>query len=123
VPELQPKPSDPKCAFKDLGKKRREDAESSGESTEYEETPTTDRTNATPQPITDNVHANIVLLTRDLLYVIELINAMSTGDFGWIEYILLSLAYILWGAGSNNYSMEILHLIFNFKKVWTPEFG
>jgi hypothetical protein len=29
----------------------------------------------------------------------------------------------LWGAGSNNYSMEILHLIFNFKKVWTPEFG
>ena len=27
------------------------------------------------------------------------------------------------GSGSNNYSMEILHLIFNIKEIWTPEFA
>ena len=26
-------------------------------------------------------------------------------------------------AGSNNYSTEILHLLFNIKEVWTPEFA
>ena len=30
----------------------------------------------------DTVHANVVLLTRDLLYVAELISAISAGDFG-----------------------------------------
>ncbi|KAF8273932.1 hypothetical protein EI94DRAFT_1794963 [Lactarius quietus] len=54
---------------------------------------------------TDVVCNNVTLLTHDLLYVSELVDAMSTGDFG---------------SGSNNYLMEILHLIFNIKEVWTP---
>ena len=70
----------------------------------------------------DTVHANVVLLTRDLLYVAELISAISAGDFGRIEDILPDLACMFRGAGSNNYSMEILHLLFNIKEVWTPEF-
>ena len=77
--------------------------------------------NPTPKP--DTVYANTVLLTRDLLYVAELINAVSTGDFGRVEDILPDLACMFRGAGSNNYSMEILHLLFNIKEVWTPEFA
>jgi hypothetical protein len=75
-----------------------------------------------PKPPEDTVHNNVALLTRDLLYVAELIDAMSTGDFGRIEDILPSLTCMFRGSGSNNYSMEILHLIFNIKEVWTPEF-
>ena len=74
------------------------------------------------RPDSDIVHANVVLLTRDLLYVAELISAISSGDFGRIEDILPDLACMFRGAGSNNYSMEILHLLFNIKEVWTPEF-
>jgi hypothetical protein len=55
--------------------------------------------------------------------VLELVNAISAGDFGRIEDILPDLACIFRGAGSNNYSTEILHLIFNLKEVWTPEFA
>jgi hypothetical protein len=77
--------------------------------------------NTTPEP--DNVYANVVLLTRDLLYVMELVNAFSAGDFGRVEDILPDLASMFRGASSNNYSTEILHLIFNLKEVWTPEFG
>jgi hypothetical protein len=73
--------------------------------------------------VVDHVPNNIALLTRDLLYVIEIVNAVSTGDFGRLEDILPDLACIFRGAGSNNYSTEILHLLFNFKQVWTPEFG
>ena len=32
--------------------------------------------------VTDIIRNNNVLLTRDLLYVMELVNAMATGDFG-----------------------------------------
>ena len=71
----------------------------------------------------DTIHENVVLLTRDLLYVIELVNAISTGDFGRVEDILPTLACLFRGAGSNNYSTEILHLLFNLKEVWTPEFA
>jgi len=71
----------------------------------------------------DNVHANVVLLTRDLLYVIELVNSISAGDFGRVEDILPDLACMFRGAGSNNYSTEILHLLFNMKEIWTPEFA
>ena len=71
----------------------------------------------------DAVHENTVLLTRDLLYVIELTDAIATGDFGRIEDILPDIACIFRGAGSNNYSTEILHLIFNIKEVWTPDFA
>jgi hypothetical protein len=73
--------------------------------------------------IIDIVHENVVRLTRDLLYVTELINAISSGDFGRIEDILPDLACMFRGAGSNNYSTEILHFLFNIKEVWTPEFA
>ncbi|KAF8449417.1 hypothetical protein L210DRAFT_3388010 [Boletus edulis BED1] len=72
---------------------------------------------------TDNVHYNIRILTRDLLYVLELVHATSAGDFGRIEDILGNLAMIFRGAGSNNYCSEILHFLYNLKKVWTPEFS
>ncbi|KAF8229113.1 hypothetical protein L208DRAFT_1288079, partial [Tricholoma matsutake] len=59
----------------------------------------------------------------DLLYVIELTSATSEGDLSQIEDILLDLACIFQGAGSNNYSTEILHLLFNIKEVWIPQFA
>ncbi|KAF9470445.1 hypothetical protein BDN70DRAFT_821376 [Pholiota conissans] len=74
-------------------------------------------------PYVDHVHSNTILLIRDLLYVIELVSAISAGDFGRIEDILPDLACIFRGAGSNNYSMEILHFIFNLKYVWTDDFA
>ncbi|KAH9036997.1 hypothetical protein EDB85DRAFT_1888642 [Lactarius pseudohatsudake] len=40
------------------------------------------------KPVIDVVHENIVLLTRDLLCVMELVNAITTGDFGRVEDIL-----------------------------------
>ena len=72
---------------------------------------------------TDIAHDNIVLLTRDLLYMIEIVDAMASGDFGRFEDILPTLACMFRGVGSNNYSTEILHFIFNIKEVWTPEFA
>ncbi|KAH9051616.1 hypothetical protein EDB83DRAFT_2209092, partial [Lactarius deliciosus] len=71
----------------------------------------------------DVVHRNVALLTCDLLLVVELVDAIATGDFGRIEDILPTLACMFRGSGSNNYSMEILHLIFNIKEVWTPAFA
>jgi hypothetical protein len=82
-----------------------------------------DRDEAEQTSPVDSVHENTVLLTRDLLYVIELADAISAGDFGRIEDILPDIACIFRGAGSNNYSTEILHLIFNIKEVWTQEFA
>ncbi|KAG0695407.1 hypothetical protein DFH29DRAFT_1030621, partial [Suillus ampliporus] len=75
-----------------------------------------------PEP-DDMVHQNLRLLTWDLLYVLELVTAILSGDWGRIEDILGSLAMIFCGAGSNNYCTEILHFLFNLKKVWTPEFA
>jgi hypothetical protein len=72
--------------------------------------------------VTDRVHENVILLTCDLLCVTELVNAITAGDFGWIEDILPTLACMFRGSGSNNYSMEILHFLFNLKEVWTPQF-
>ncbi|KAG5650028.1 hypothetical protein H0H81_001033 [Sphagnurus paluster] len=60
---------------------------------------------------------------RVLLYVTELVQAVSNGDFGRIEDILPDLACMFQGGGSNNYSSEILHFLFNLKEVWTPEFA
>ena len=79
----------------------------------------------TPSPAAaeDPVYENTILLTRDLLYVAELVSAMHTGDFGRIEDILPQIACLFRGAGSNNYSTEVLHLLFNIKEVWTPEFA
>lgn len=74
-------------------------------------------------PTDDIVHQNIRLLTRDLLYVAELVQAISDGDIGRIEDFLPQLAMIFRGAGGNNYCTEILHFIFNLRHVWTPEFA
>ncbi|KII92676.1 hypothetical protein PLICRDRAFT_102450 [Plicaturopsis crispa FD-325 SS-3] len=76
-----------------------------------------------PKPQDDNPHRNLRILTRDLLYVAELIRAISDGDIGRIEDILGNLAMMFRGAGSNNYCTEILHFLHNLKHVWTPEFA
>ncbi|KAF9486497.1 hypothetical protein BDN70DRAFT_794191 [Pholiota conissans] len=76
-----------------------------------------------PSDNVDCVYSNTILLTRDLLYVIEITKAMSAGDFGRIEDILPQIACIFRGAGSNNYSMEVLHFLFNIKHVWPEEFA
>ncbi|KAH9012620.1 hypothetical protein EDB83DRAFT_2168703, partial [Lactarius deliciosus] len=75
------------------------------------------------KPVVDVVHRNVALLTRNLLLVVELVDAIATGDFGRIEDILPTLTCMFRGSGSNNYLMEILHLIFNIKEVWTPAFA
>ncbi|KIJ13170.1 hypothetical protein PAXINDRAFT_81752 [Paxillus involutus ATCC 200175] len=75
---------------------------------------------ASPVNIT---HRNLQILTRDLLYVIELITTISSGDFGRVEDILGNLAMMFRGAGSNNYCSEILHFLFNIKRVWTSDFA
>ncbi|KIJ05902.1 hypothetical protein PAXINDRAFT_20870 [Paxillus involutus ATCC 200175] len=77
----------------------------------------------TSESNTDEAHRNLNLLTRDLLYVLELVDATSDGDFGRIEDILGYLAMVFRGAGSNNYCSEILHFLHNLKKIWTPEFA
>ena len=71
----------------------------------------------------DIINQNLRLLARDLLYVCEVIHATSAGDWGRVEDIIGNLAMIFRGAGSNNYCTEILHFIYNMKKVWTPEFA
>ena len=76
-----------------------------------------------PDPQDDQVHQNICLLTRDLLYVAELLRAVSNRDYGRIEDILGNLAMMFWGAGSNNYCTELLHFIFNLKMIWGDDFG
>ncbi|RXW18372.1 hypothetical protein EST38_g7482 [Candolleomyces aberdarensis] len=76
---------------------------------------------AAARPESDNrdiVRENIIRLTRDLLLVTELVSAIKDGDFGRVEDVLPELVFIFRGAGSNNYAMEILHLIHNFKYVW-----
>ena len=76
-----------------------------------------------PNPEKDRVNQNTCLLTRNLLYLAELIRAISDGDIGRIEDFLPQLAMMFRGAGSNNYCAEILHFILNLKHVWTPEFA
>ena len=71
----------------------------------------------------DPIHQNIRLLLRDLIYVAALVQAISDGDFGRVEILMVQLAMIFRGAGSNNYCMEILHLILNLKYVWMHEFA
>ena len=73
-------------------------------------------------PDKDKVHQNTRLLTRDLLYLSELIRAISDGDIGRIEDFFPQLIEMFRGAGSNNYSTEILHFILNLKYVWTSQF-
>jgi hypothetical protein len=72
-------------------------------------------------PLEDIAHQNLLLLTRDLLYMVELTSAISEGDFGRVEDLLPVLAKIFRGAGSNNYCTEILHFLTNLKHIWTPK--
>ena len=74
-------------------------------------------------PDEDIAQQSILLLTQDLLYVIELICAISNKDWGCIEDILGNLAMMFCSTRSNNYCVEILHFIHNLKKVWTPDFA
>ena len=74
-------------------------------------------------PDRDRVHQNLRLLTRDLLYLTELVHAILDGDIGRIEDMLPMLAMMFRGAGGNNYCTEILHFILNLKHVWTPDFA
>ena len=74
-------------------------------------------------PDKDWVHQNLCLFAHDLLYMTELVQAISRGDIGCIEDMLLMLAMMFRGAGGNNYCAEILHFILNLKHVWTPEFA
>ena len=60
---------------------------------------------------------------RDLLYVAELVWAISDGDWGRVEDIIGPLAMIFRGAGSNNYSTELLHFLHNLKLVWGDDFA
>ena len=76
-----------------------------------------------PNPAKDQAYQNLRLLTRDLLYVDELICAISEGDIGRIEDFFPHLTMMFRGAGSNNYCMEILHFILSLKYIWTPKFA
>ncbi|KAG9312618.1 hypothetical protein JVU11DRAFT_7024 [Chiua virens] len=75
-----------------------------------------------PTESEDLAHYNLSLLTRNLRYVLELTKAIPTGDFGCVKDMLGNLMTIFRGAGSNNYSTEILHWIYNMKNVWIPQF-
>ena len=122
TPELMCAPVNMKAPFKDLNiNTDLGDCDSDPESND----PTWSLQEASDdsKPKIDIIHNNVVLMTRDLLYLLELNTAIQTGDWGRIEDILPILACIFCGAGSNNYSTEILHLLFNIKKVWTPEFA
>jgi len=74
-------------------------------------------------PLDDLAHRNIRILLRDLLYVAELVRAISDGDWGRIEDILGQLTMMFRGAGSNNYSTELLHFARNLKVVWGDNFA
>ena len=74
-------------------------------------------------PQMDRARRNICLLMRDLLYVAELVRAISDGDWGRIEDTIGQLAMMFRRAGSNNYSTELLHFLHNLKLVWGEEFA
>ncbi|KAH8993094.1 hypothetical protein EDB83DRAFT_2509997 [Lactarius deliciosus] len=74
-----------------------------------------------PDPDKDKAHQNLQLLTQDLLYVAELVRAISDGDIGCVEDFLPQLAMMFRGSSGNNYCTEILHFLLNLKHVWTPE--
>ncbi|EIW74097.1 hypothetical protein CONPUDRAFT_67843, partial [Coniophora puteana RWD-64-598 SS2] len=71
----------------------------------------------------DEVFRNTILLNRDLINFYEFSLGVSSGDFGRLELLLGALTEGFAGAGRFNYSTEMLHLIHNLRKVWTPEFA
>jgi hypothetical protein len=107
------------------------DSESSDESEAEPENPASTFTPAAPKssstqlpdPRKDIIHQNLRVLSRDLLYIAELVRAISDGDIGRVEDFLPQLAMMFRGAGGNNYCTEILHFILNLKHVWTEEFA
>jgi hypothetical protein len=115
-PKFKPATKPPKSSNAD------NDADASG--SEDDTLPMKDTSSKPSAPPLDvTLHYNVVCLTCDLLYVIELVKAVSDGDFGQVEDILPDLVCIFHAAGSNNYSMEVLHFLVNLKEVWTPEFA
>ena len=74
-------------------------------------------------PQDDLAHRNIRLLVRDLLFVAELVQATEEGNWGRIEDILGQLTMMFRGAGSNNYSTELLHFLRSLKLVWGEDFA
>ncbi|KAF8237216.1 hypothetical protein L208DRAFT_1248949, partial [Tricholoma matsutake] len=62
-------------------------------------------------------------LIQDLLCIIKLVQAVKVGDIGHVKDILHDLACMFCSTGFNNYSTEILHLLFNLKEVWTLKFA
>jgi hypothetical protein len=100
------------------------DSDKSGSSSDHSETESSsnDSNTDSQDPQADRAHQNIHLLTQDLLYVAELLHAVSDGDYGCIEDILGNMAMMFWGGGSNNYCTELLHFIFNLKMVWGDDF-
>ncbi|KAJ3980714.1 hypothetical protein F5890DRAFT_1419052 [Lentinula detonsa] len=82
-----------------------------------------DGINASPDPKLDPTNQSSRLLLRDLLYFTELNQAIRDGDFGRVEDILPDIAALFSSAGSHKYTTEILHLLYNLKKVWTEEFA
>ena len=72
---------------------------------------------------TDILLQNAILLNRDLLYLFELDDAVSSGDFGRVEIMLGILACMFHGSGGTNYCNEILHLLQNLKSSWPPAFA
>ena len=87
------------------------------------QTGTPDLEECSHDPQDDCAHWNIRLLVRDLLYVAELVRAISDGDWGQIEHILGQLTMMFWGTGSNKYSTELLHFLRNLKLVWGDDFA
>ncbi|KAF9070724.1 hypothetical protein BDP27DRAFT_1220275, partial [Rhodocollybia butyracea] len=59
----------------------------------------------------------------DLLVLSEVTAAVSQSDFGCIEDLLPDLAAMFCSMGSNKYTTEILHLVYNLKYIWLSEFG
>ncbi|KIK80194.1 hypothetical protein PAXRUDRAFT_112082, partial [Paxillus rubicundulus Ve08.2h10] len=72
----------------------------------------------------DNAHCNLQILTRDLLYVMELTQETPNGNFSWMEHILGNLAIILWGRLKQLLLKNSFSTFFSIsKKLWTPEFA
>lgn len=67
----------------------------------------------------DTVRENTRRLIHDLMYVCQVTRAISEADFGRVEDTLTTLGMMFRGAGSKNYSTEIMHFTHNMKKVWT----
>ena len=135
--EELPKPKKKKMAklnAKPDGKENRSDGEDvhSGEESnddiQPETSPLPDVSNVGPAGTSTNshddlAHCNIRILVQDLLVVAELIQATEQGDWGRIEDILGQLTMMFRGAGSNNYSTELLHFIHNLTLVWGEDFA